>query len=114
MAVLPGEVYWAFIDKRRPVVVVSREELNRGDYVVVLPLTSAHYSTRISLPNCVAIAGSQHGFKDCIAQAEMITVLSKSDLVDIEKGPVATLNHETMREIVRAVGFVMHAECEPA
>jgi len=114
MTLRPGEVYWAFSDKRRPVVVVSREELNRGDYVVVLPLTSAQLALRRSLPNCVAIPGRTYGLKDCVAQAEMISILFHSDLVELANGPVATLSGETMREIVRAIGFVMQAECEPA
>jgi len=114
MTLLPGEVYWAFFDKPRPVVVVSREELNRGDYVVVLPLTTAQLALRRSLPSCVAIQGRVYGLKDCVAQAEMITVLFRSDLIDPAEGPIATLADETMREIVRAVGFVMQAECEPS
>lgn len=113
MPLLPGEVYWAFVDKRRPVVIVSREELNRGDYVVVLPLTTAQLLLRASLPNCVTIAGGAAGIKECAAQAEMVSVLFRSDLVAPENGPVARLNDEKMREIIRAIGFVILADCEP-
>jgi len=110
----PGEVYWAFSDKRRPVVVVSREELNRGEYVVVLPLTTARLEVRRKLPNCVSIHGAKYGLKDCVAQAEMISALSRSDLLDAEKGPIAKLDDEIMRNLVRAVGHVIRAEFKPA
>ena len=110
----PGEVYWAFSDKRRPVVVVSREELNRGDYVVVLPLTTARLEVRRKLPNCVPIQGAKYGLKDCVAQAEMISTLSRSDLLDPEKGPVAKLDDEMMRSLIRALGYVVRAEFKPA
>ncbi|MBM4069815.1 MAG: type II toxin-antitoxin system PemK/MazF family toxin [Planctomycetes bacterium] len=41
----PGELYWADLDAgRRPLLVVSREELNRGNYVVAVLLTTANLS----------------------------------------------------------------------
>ena len=113
MPLLPGEVYWAFVDKRRPVVVVSREELNRGDYVVVVPVTTAQLAARRSLPNCVVIEASPGRLKECVAQAEMLSTLLRSDLVDIEQGAILTLGDEKIRELVRAVGYVMRADCEP-
>ena len=114
MTPCPGEVYWAFSDKRRPVVVVSREELNRGEYVVVVPLTTARLEVRRKLPNCVPIQGAKYGLKDCVAQAEMISALSRSDLLDPEKGPIAKLDGEMMRGLIRAVGYVVGAEVNPA
>jgi mRNA-degrading endonuclease toxin of MazEF toxin-antitoxin module len=37
----PGELYYADLNEAgvRPVLIVSRESLNRGGYAVVLPLT---------------------------------------------------------------------------
>ncbi|MDO8632890.1 MAG: hypothetical protein Q7R41_20605, partial [Phycisphaerales bacterium] len=73
----------------------------------------AHFAQRRSLPNCVAIQGQQYGLKDSVVQAEMITNLLKSDLVDVDKGSIAMLTGETMRELIHAVGFVIQADCEP-
>lgn len=107
-----GEVYWAFQDKKRPVVVVSRDAMNRGNYVLVAPLTTSHLGTRRDLPSCVYIKGVEYGLRDCVVQTELTTHLPLEDL-DIKSGPVAVLDDPLIRDIVRAVGYVMDAECEP-
>lgn len=107
-----GEVYWAFQDKKRPVVVVSRETMNRGRYVLVTPLTTSHIETRKHLPNCVFIRGREFGLRDCIVQAELTTHLPLDDL-DTTSGSVAVLDDRIIRDIVRAVGHVLDADCEP-
>ncbi len=109
----PGQVFWAFHDKRRPVIVVSRHELNAGDYVVVVPLTSARLEDRRKQPNCVALDSQRHHVpKSCVAQAEAIAVLPKSDL-DLSEGPVSVLDDSAMRDVIRAIGNVISACCEP-
>jgi len=39
-----GELYWAYFESEhpRPIIIVSRRELNLGKYVVVVPLTSTN------------------------------------------------------------------------
>jgi mRNA-degrading endonuclease toxin of MazEF toxin-antitoxin module len=51
----PGEIYVADFDQAgpHPVIVVSREALNRGRYVLVVVCTSARFTIRRTLPNCV-------------------------------------------------------------
>jgi mRNA-degrading endonuclease toxin of MazEF toxin-antitoxin module len=52
-----GDIY-AYTDPLippHPVVVVSREELNRGDRVLAAIVTSAKFAVRAALPNCVAV-----------------------------------------------------------
>ena len=107
-----GEVYWAFRDKRRPVVVVSREELNRGRYVIVAPLTTSRLDVRRGMPNCVYVDGRKNSLKDCVVQVELLTHLPVEDL-EMERGPISALDGELVREIIRAVGHVMAAACEP-
>ena len=70
-----GEVYMAdTVAGERPVIVVAREELNRGHWVVAIMVTSTHIATRSKLPHCVAFAAGEYGLtKDCVAQAETIT-----------------------------------------
>jgi len=111
----PGELYLAFGggDKYRPVLIVSREELNRGKYVVVVPFTSQHFETRSTLPNCVAFYTGDYGLdKDCVIQAEAITIMHKDD-IDIDKGLIGAVDFEKMREVTKAIGYVISAECEP-
>ena len=116
MPLRPGEVYWAdFPDVgRRPVAVVSREELNRGKYVVAVQFTSAKIEVRRDLPNCVAFRAGTFGLvKDCVAQAETIAVFDLANL-DLEAGPIGVLDSHAKRDLTRAVGYMMDAECEPA
>lgn len=112
----PGEIYWARVDETeaRPVVVVSREKLNRGDYVVVAPITSARVNTRWHLPNCVPLRADHYGLSDdCVVQGESIVNLHQSYL-DLETGPIGTLDADAMRDLIRAIGYVISADCEPA
>lgn len=42
-----GEIYMAATDSgNRPVIILSRPELNRGRWVVAVPMTSANFATR--------------------------------------------------------------------
>ena len=49
-----GEIYWVDLAiGRRPGIVVSRESLNQGNYVVMVLCTTKHLAVRSQLPNCV-------------------------------------------------------------
>jgi mRNA-degrading endonuclease toxin of MazEF toxin-antitoxin module len=96
-----------------PVVVVSREDLNRGAYVVAVMITSARFAVRSTLPNCVPFRAGQFGLtKDCVAQAETISPIPLADL-DLATGPIGTLDELTMRDLIRAIGHVIESDCEP-
>ena len=112
----PGEIYYASPNGsgRHQVIIVSREELNRGQYVVVVPVTSRRFIRRSALTNCVPFTAGQFGFDvNCVAQAENITLLEQA-WIDVDTGPLARLDAATMRSLVHAIGFVIDAECEPA
>ena len=111
----PGEIYWASADESEPhpVVVVSREKLNRGHYVTGVEFTSKHLDRRWNLPNCVPFRAGQFGLtEDCVARAETIGDVFKSDL-DLANGPIGTLDDQAMRDLVRAIGYVISSDCEP-
>jgi mRNA-degrading endonuclease toxin of MazEF toxin-antitoxin module len=79
----PGEVYLADFDQAgpHPVIVVSREELNRGRYALVVVCTSARFATRRTLPNCVPFQAGQFGFTtNCVAQCENILSIEVAQL----------------------------------
>ena len=110
----PGEIYLAdFPDAGpHPVIVVSREELNRGHYAVVVVCTSARFSLRSQLPNCVAFHGGQFGFMtDCVAQCETILPLDKRQM-DLTSGPIGVLDESALRDVIKAIGYVIAADCE--
>lgn len=97
---------------KRPFVVVSRDELNRGHYVVAVPLTSAKYKIRRELPHCVPFKAGEFGLKfDCVAQAELITFIEVAD-VDRDTGAIGFIDDDRWREVVRAIGVMMDSECE--
>jgi len=107
-----GEVVWATVDgDRRPWLVVSRAELARGGYVLAVPCTTARLDERATLRNCVLLEAGEGGIaKRCVAQAELCAAVRVEDL-DTER--LGVLSAERWRELVRAVGYVLNASCEP-
>jgi mRNA-degrading endonuclease toxin of MazEF toxin-antitoxin module len=113
--ILPGEIYMADIPpgQQHPVVVVSREELNRGDYVVAALITSQRFAVRSKLANCVPLLAGQFGMtKDSVVQGEMAGPIRK-DVINLAAGPVSRLDDRTLREVIKAIGYVLDADCEP-
>jgi mRNA-degrading endonuclease toxin of MazEF toxin-antitoxin module len=96
-----------------PVLVVSREELNRGDRVVAVIITSKKFAVRSLLANCVALRAGQFGMtKDCVVQGETVFAAPLIHL-NLTAGPVGKLDDLTMREVVKAIGYVLDSDCEP-
>lgn len=94
--------------------MVSAEKFDRGDYVTVVPVTSRHFERRRKLPNCVPFRAGEYGMReDCVAQCENIFTVELSGL-GLESGPIRMLDGEKMREVIRAIGYVIEADCEPA
>src|SRR5438034_11645120 len=96
-----------------PVIVVSREELNRGRYALVVVCTSARFAVRSKLPNCVPFRAGQFGFTaDCVAQCENMLSIDKAQL-DATAGLVGRLDDLALRNVIKAIGYVIEADCEP-
>ena len=58
----PGNIYYAtnvYGPGSHRVVVVSREALNQGNYVVVLPFTSKKFDERKHNPSCVPFCAGE-------------------------------------------------------
>jgi mRNA-degrading endonuclease toxin of MazEF toxin-antitoxin module len=109
----PGEVYMADLGEAtpHPVIIVSREELNRGDRAVAVLCTSQKFAVRSTLPHCVPFQAGQFGFtKDCVAQCENIFLVAKNSL-DIN--PIGVLSDAALRDVIKAIGYVIEADCEP-
>jgi mRNA-degrading endonuclease toxin of MazEF toxin-antitoxin module len=96
---------------RLPVIVVSREELNRGDRVVEVLCTSQNLAVRSALPHCVPFRAGQFGFtKECVAQCENIFLVAKDSL---DAQPVGILDDVALRDVIKAIGNVIDSDCEP-
>lgn len=112
----PGEIYRADFEEAgpHPVIVVSRENLNRGRYALVVVCTTARLSLRRTLPNCVPFRAGQFGFReDCVAQCENILSIDKS-LLNIHEGPIGVLDDAALRDVIKSIGYVIASDCEPA
>lgn len=111
----PGELYMADLPPAgpHPVIVVSRESLNRGDYALIVVCTSSRFGVRSQLPNCVPFLAGQFGLSvDCVAQCENVLSLDKST-INLDAGPIGRLSDSAFRDVVRAIGYVIDADCEP-
>jgi len=111
----PGEVYMADFAEagRHPVIVLSREELNRGRYALVVVCTSARFAFRSELPNCVPFRAGDFGFTaDCVAQCENLLSIDKAQ-IDLADGPRGVLDDAALRDVIKAIGYVMESDCEP-
>lgn len=110
----PGEIYMADFGPAgpHPVIVVSRESLNRGRYALVVACTSARFAVRRKLANCVPFEAGEFGFSlDCVAQCENMLSIDKAQL-DLAAGPMGVLDKEALQKVIRAIGFVIESECE--
>lgn len=111
----PGEIYEAVLNGagRRRIIVVSREDLNRGRYLLAVPCTTARFAVRQHLPHCVPFRAGQFGFtQDCVAQCELLTPVLIVD-IETDSGPLGVLDDITLRQVIKALGHVMDSDCEP-
>jgi mRNA-degrading endonuclease toxin of MazEF toxin-antitoxin module len=96
-----------------PVVIVSREGLNRGGYALVVVCTSTRFSDRSVPPNCVPFRAGQFGFTaDRVAQRDNMLSIEKAQL-ELSDGPIGVLVDVAMRDIIKAVGYVIESDREP-
>ena len=84
--------------------------------MLAVRFTTSRYHRRATLPNAVPFAAGEFGLsRDCVAQCESAGPV-RSDPVrvdELDARPIGRLSDERLREVVRAVGYVMAADCEP-
>lgn len=96
--------------KQRPVVIVSRDDLNRGHSVVAMPCYSQQLEKRSKLKYCVLLhAGDGNLDKDCVVKADEISYLEKAEL-DLNRGPIGRLKPDKMAQIMTALRYVVRDE----
>ena len=111
----PGEIYMADFGPAgpHPIIVVSREELNRGRYALAVVCTSARFAVRSKLSNCVPFQAGNFGFTaDCVAQCENILSIDQAQ-IDLATGPIGTLDKAAFQKVVRSIGYVIKSDCKP-
>jgi mRNA-degrading endonuclease toxin of MazEF toxin-antitoxin module len=94
-----GQIHWARLDKRRPVLLVSPTERNlRASDVIIVPCSTVRRLMSWHVPLRRGEAGL---LDDSIAKCEQITTLHRS-LVDPE-ALGGTLSPGRMRQVERAI-----------
>jgi len=98
--------------KRRRVVIVSRETLNRGHYVVVVPIYSVKDEVDRRAPNNCPLLASKY---ECIDResfiaAEEIHFVRQQD-IDGSTGPLDRLSDDDWGRLVTAIGYMIDADC---
>src|SRR6185312_13111514 len=107
----PGEIYWIdLVTGRRPGIVVSREDLNRGNYVVMVLCTTSRFVQRSKLPNCVSFQAGNFGLQqNCVAQCEAIYALEKTE-IDLASGMIGKLSGSRLSDVIKAIGHVIDSD----
>lgn len=99
-----GEIWWAEFQEgwERPALIVSRDELNRGRLILVVPCTSSFVKERAAYSNHVLLpAGSGGLTADTIAQTHLIQPVEASTLLR----KMGTLSQELLAEVLLAIAW---------
>ncbi len=107
-----GDIYWVRLHPiedseqagTRPVVIVSRDAINRySSLVVICPFTDARHVTRL-YPSDVRVAAPEGGLsKDSVVLTGQVRAVGKRRF----GGYMGTLGAETMREIEWALKITL-------
>jgi mRNA-degrading endonuclease toxin of MazEF toxin-antitoxin module len=85
--------------------------LNRGKQVLAAMITSTRLNVRSRLANCVLLHSGEFGVtQDCVVQCENVVAIETDEL---RGAPVGRLDKSTMREVLKALGYVFDANYEP-
>ena len=93
-----GEIWWARVDKRRPVVLVSRNEAYdvRAMVIVALATTTVRsFASEVKL-------GRREGLpRECVVNCDWLVTIPKSDLIE----RAGSLSASKVRALDEALAF---------
>ncbi len=98
-----GEVWWAFVDKRRPVVLVSRPEAYEVRAMVIV----APVSTTIRGFSVEVRVGRREGLpRAAVVNCDWLVTVPKADLIE----RAGTLSKAKMAQLDSALKFALGLE----
>ncbi len=98
-----GQVWWARVDKRRPVLLLSRAEA----YSVRRRVLAAEVTTTLRRNPATVELSRRDGLPErCVANCDNLVTANQDDLVEY----IATLSSERMSEVDRALRFALSLE----
>ncbi len=99
-----GQIYHLKQDrvgKPRPVLIVSRDSMNRGYDLIVVPFNGSDFENKRSKPFCVPFLEGSYGLtKDCVAKCNDIAKIRKADLAKNLIGTVSDADMNAVREAI--------------
>lgn len=119
MATFPqrSELYWIPLEfeedgeKARPIVIVSRDELNRGDRVLAVPFYSQQVEKRAKQSWCAQFKAGEGGLKkDCVAKGDEIQLIDPIEIL-WRRGRLGRFSADQMNRVITAV---RHALRDPS
>jgi mRNA interferase MazF len=95
-----GEVWWARVDKRRPVVLLSRDEAyDVRAMVIVAPTTTSVRGFAVEVK-----VGKREGLpRECVVNCDWLVTLPKADL----EQRAGALSGAKMRQLDEALRFAL-------
>jgi len=88
----------------RPALVVSRNELNRGRLILVVPCTSSRVEERVVYSNHVFLPSGSGGLaKDTVAQTHLIQPIEVNNLLQ----KIGALDTERLAEVLLAIAWTI-------
>lgn len=101
-----GEIWWTSFQEgwERPAIIVSRNELNRGRFVLVVPCTSSQVEARAQYANHVLLPAGTGGLtNDTIAQTHLIQPIEVATL----ERKLGALDDEQLAEVLLAIAWTI-------
>jgi len=93
--------------KRRPVIVLTRDQLNGGNCVVVVPCYSQDVDRRAKFRQNLVLEQGTGGLpKRCLVRTDQITYIDKRS-IDWRQDKIGRLTNEHMKLIVDAVRWAI-------
>jgi mRNA interferase MazF len=98
-----GEIWWARVDKRRPVVLLSRDEAyDVRAMVIVAPATTTMRGYAVEVK-----VGRREGLpRECVINCDWLVTLPKADLLE----RAGALPGAKMRQLEEALRFALGLE----
>ncbi len=111
----PGEIYLANFAANvvRPVIVVSRADLNLSGFSLVVVCVTEFVSIRKNLVNCLYFEKGEFGMPEkCVAQCQNMLSIDH-DRLDSANGPIGVIDDAKIRRLIYTIGHILDARCEP-
>ena len=109
-----GEIHMLKVDgagkRGRPVLVVSRDELNKGYLCTIVPFNGSDFNNKRHKPFCVPFHAGDPGIsKDCVAKCDDLARIPKTDLIRSSR-PEGMISDAKLAEVKDAIAWCLNCQ----